>query len=240
MRPRATIPWKRLGAELVVIIAGVLIALGVDSWAGRRHDRTLEKEYLRALSEDLRSDSATFARTFLPALAQKDSALRLIAPVVRGGPLEGDTLAFLRAVALGGRLGTSATIQLVRPTTMDELTATGRLSLIESARLRAALVDFYFMSGIQSRRLSARTAGYPLFVHRYFPAELREGRMTAAMKSFGLARAVRAFRSDAFESLMNQEMNFLFMAVPTMERSAAAVNALLRAVEAELDRLERN
>jgi hypothetical protein len=49
----------RLVAEFLVIVVGVLVALGVDSWAGDRADRVLEREYLHRLLDDVNSPSST-------------------------------------------------------------------------------------------------------------------------------------------------------------------------------------
>lgn len=48
------VPWKRLFAEFGVIVAGVLIALAVDSWWERRQEQKLAEEYLRQLLVDFR------------------------------------------------------------------------------------------------------------------------------------------------------------------------------------------
>lgn len=48
-------------AELIVIIAGVLIALGIDEWRGNLEDAALEKQYLRQLIADLRSTEEQLA-----------------------------------------------------------------------------------------------------------------------------------------------------------------------------------
>lgn len=231
--PRVT----RTLLELVTIIVGVLIALAVDSWAAGRTDRELERHYLESMARDLRSDSATFARLFLPAMAEKEQALRTIAPVVRGGPLRGDTLEFLRMVGLGGRLGSTAPVNLTLATTHDELVATGHLALIRSPALRGAIVEHYYRMRIQTDRLRARIADYPMYVHRYVPAELRGLETEAEMRAFGLARAVRGFRSPEFEALMNQELNFLFLARSVFEEGAVETQAMLRLVDAERARL---
>lgn len=47
-------PWKRLIAELAVIVAGVLIALGADSWWEQRQERRRAVEYLQQLLDDFR------------------------------------------------------------------------------------------------------------------------------------------------------------------------------------------
>ncbi len=49
----AAVPWKRLFAEFAVIVAGVLIALAVNSWWERRQERNHGEEYLRQLLVDV-------------------------------------------------------------------------------------------------------------------------------------------------------------------------------------------
>ena len=46
-RPR--IPWTRLGAEFVVIVVGVLVALAADAAWDSHDDRQAERGYLAAL-----------------------------------------------------------------------------------------------------------------------------------------------------------------------------------------------
>jgi type II secretory pathway pseudopilin PulG len=55
MRLRVTessFPWKRLAAEFGVIVAGVLIALAVDSWWERQQEQKQAEEYLQQLLID--------------------------------------------------------------------------------------------------------------------------------------------------------------------------------------------
>lgn len=217
--------------ELVIIVAGVLIALAVDNWNDGRRDRALEAQYMTALASDLRSDSIALQETFLPLLARKDSALTAIAPVVRGAPLKGDTLAFLDVAALGGLLGTNNRITLARRATYDELIATGNLSLIRSQKLRTALVEHYMNVDETAARLQARVANYPLFVHQYYPAEMRSELTPAAVRAFGVPRALRAFRSPAFEALMDQEINATYFMGSMLQTTAQETNDLLRQVE---------
>jgi hypothetical protein len=217
--------------ELITIIAGVLIALGVDNWNDGRRDRALEAQYLTALEADLRSDSTVLEGTFLPMLARKDSALAAIAPVVRGAPLQGDTLAFLDEVGLGGLMGTKNLFVLTRRATYDELLATGDLSLLRSSELRVALVEHYLNLDVASARMLARIADYPLFVHKYYPAEMREHKTSADIRAFGVRRALQAFRSPEFQALMDQEINSMYFARSQMENATKETNVMLRRVE---------
>ena len=49
----AQLPWKRLVAEVVAIVFGILLAFAIDAWWQDRADRQVEAQYLRALRDDL-------------------------------------------------------------------------------------------------------------------------------------------------------------------------------------------
>lgn len=50
--PQHQLGWRLL-AEFSVIVLGVLVALGVDSWVERRADQAAEREALEGLRDDL-------------------------------------------------------------------------------------------------------------------------------------------------------------------------------------------
>jgi hypothetical protein len=59
--------WRRLGldgpylaGELVIVVAGVLIALAVNSWYSGRQARAEEIDALHRLSADLSTDTAMY------------------------------------------------------------------------------------------------------------------------------------------------------------------------------------
>lgn len=47
------INWTQLGLELIVVVGGILIALGIDSWAAERQNFELEVAFLQQLHDDL-------------------------------------------------------------------------------------------------------------------------------------------------------------------------------------------
>ena len=125
----------RLIGEFLVIVVGVLVALGVDSWAGAASDRRLEREYLERLLVDVESDLVQYdfiADVSAAGAAYVDSLLspRLITE------MEPDRLVGAVFVASRGRNPNP-----VRPT-FQELVSSGRIGLIRSRRVRTALVEY--------------------------------------------------------------------------------------------------
>jgi hypothetical protein len=72
--------------EVVVIIVGVLIALGVDDWRQGVADRQLEANLLERLEEDLVADAGDLAHAQL-ALARRQWVYSAITEVLSGADL---------------------------------------------------------------------------------------------------------------------------------------------------------
>ena len=130
-----SLAWRRLGAEFVVIVVGVLVALAVDQWRDGLSDRELGAFYLSALERDLRADSsgleadAERARLVQRSAAQLDSAL-----------------AGLRVLTDSGTLSLALGHNVIDPPystgTILDLTSSGNSHLIEDAELRGRLLDY--------------------------------------------------------------------------------------------------
>jgi hypothetical protein len=135
MSTRVQIPWPRLVAEFLVIVVGVLVALGVDQWAQGRSDRSLEAEYLERLLEDVRYDldELVFIRD-RSATSAEHSQLVLDRAWVRSAPA--DSL-------VGAAYSASITrVPDLSRSTFEELVSSGRIDLLRSRQVREALADY--------------------------------------------------------------------------------------------------
>lgn len=137
MSDRPGLPFARLAAEFAVIVIGVLVALLAESAWQERGERVQEREVLERISEDLVTDSSGLAsdRAWTGfALAAAEDARHVLA--------ERDTLAPPARLAV---LYAAATVRMpIRFTrTWDDLTASGRVSIVSDPDLRRALIDFY-------------------------------------------------------------------------------------------------
>jgi len=127
--------WPKLAAEFVVIVVGVLVALGVDSWVSWAHDREFEREYLERLLQDVDYDLAEI--TFVEAVVEAAQiyADSLLMPGVRDG---WDDAHLAGAVAVASN---SRQVDLSR-TTFQELVNSGRIGLLRSRELRTELASY--------------------------------------------------------------------------------------------------
>lgn len=125
----------RLAGEFFVIVIGVVVALGVDSWVKDRTDRTLEREYLERLLDDARYDIREIA--FIDSIGRVglDASSRLTAS---GGvdDLDGSLLVGLVLAAAAERQP-----DLSRGT-YNELLSSGRIDLIRAQEVRVALAAY--------------------------------------------------------------------------------------------------
>ena len=134
LKPRSGLKW--LLSETLVIVLGVLLALGLDDFWTARQERDLELQYLRRVQADVRADIDYIDQVVRERLDIKLQSLAVIAPIVRGQePVPENVESFLRNVALGGLLGASST-HWVRDTTFEDLKSTGNLRLIRNVDLR--------------------------------------------------------------------------------------------------------
>ena len=132
---------RRIGffvAELVLVIAGVLIALAVDGWIGDSHDRRTEAVYLELLARDIgeirvQADlQLEFEKEKVDVGARAYEALSTQDPRTKKAEI-GSLLAVLIA---------RRTVSL-RSATYDQMVSSGHLQLIRNHELRSNIVRFF-------------------------------------------------------------------------------------------------
>jgi hypothetical protein len=132
---------RRMGrfvAELVLIVAGILIALAIDGWVSAAQDRKTEQAYLEFLIRDVGMirDRARAQIEFeinqVATAAQAFEVLSLPEPASKKTVLE-QTL---------GRLSTRQTL-ILNSATYDQIVNSGDLQLIRNPLLRDELVRYF-------------------------------------------------------------------------------------------------
>jgi hypothetical protein len=167
---RGSIGW--FAAEIVVIVAGVLIALTIDSWWSAHEDAARGRAYLARIEEDLRADADGLEKR----LAYNERVERFVdaaeAHAVHGTLRDGSpwrtVVAYWHASQIWPYVSTTRT--------WDEMRNAGDLGLIEDPGLRAALGTYYSESEVsQGRWIFGLIPAYrtrirgltPLAVQRY-------------------------------------------------------------------------
>ena len=170
---RSRAPVSRLLAEFAVIVVGVLVALGVDEWRENRADRELEGEYVvRILGDLLRS--APPLDSLASRLGRAKAHLYFVQSyVLAEEELPTDSAATVAALFKASR-NQGGTFRASLPTTTySELQSTGRLGLIRSAEVRAALGDYFMRAETAVALLEVVPEGFRVYVRGRIPAEVQ-------------------------------------------------------------------
>lgn len=125
--------------ELTVIVVGVLIALAADNWRSGLEEASIERQYLVALADDLAAGQRALAGQRSRFTDSRDAAANLADILDSDGAATREELERLLLTAY--RVGWTRR-QFGPDATYRELMASGRLSLLEDARLRAMLVAY--------------------------------------------------------------------------------------------------
>ena len=129
---------KKTLAELVTIIAGVLIALGGGDWWEGREERAEAKSYAERLTEALESDLLAFKDVAGRAYSIDSAALQVL-DVYRGQDVpETDAAEFARLVLVASWMPPAP----AATDTYEDLVSTGRLALLP-IEVREALRSYY-------------------------------------------------------------------------------------------------
>ncbi|MDX1625287.1 MAG: hypothetical protein R3323_02130 [Wenzhouxiangellaceae bacterium] len=125
--------------EFVIVAAGILFALQVDQWSQDRSQRTLEREYLARLVEDLEIERAHMAAT-LRSNDNRIDAVRRLEAFARNPELAAETPS---VVPWAIETVSWRAFPNINAFVFRELQSTGRLTLIRSVGLRRALAEHY-------------------------------------------------------------------------------------------------
>ena len=131
--------WFGVGVDLIVVVAGILLALQLDGWAERREENRLERVYLQRLAEDLERE-----RTRMED-AERFAKSRIEAARLLGRLLEDPGLAASEPGRVPWAVETSTwrSFPRINAFVYHELQSTGRLVLIRSEPLLRGLAEHY-------------------------------------------------------------------------------------------------
>lgn len=220
-----------LFAEFVVIVVGVLVALGVDQFMAERQDRVAERDYASRLVLDLASDTVTFA-WFRQVLDTKAEVLQ---------QLLDDATAFgaaRNAVRTMSSLTYSTFVGLppIDASTFQELQGSGHLDLIHDPILRSKLTAHYARYARMTTILDDRFGSYREIVFASIPGSLqyaaRSDSLNVDVESLRVGLSNLAAHPD-LERAANAELAYTASMTFYLEEARVRARDLLRTLDAE-------
>ena len=198
--------WAYGVGELVIVVAGVMIALGFEQWNSDRLDRVEEVEIIGRFIADLQSDFDVISGG-LNIVSRKEASLdrvysSLETPVNRPTEL----LEFLYDVASGASFGWDQ--GSARRTTFDEVLASGKFGLIRDTAIRVQISDYYEGDLRRTARIDERETGYADLSYSLVPRVDGGNTALPELSDAQQARLVDQVFSSLEPSQVAAELNF--------------------------------
>lgn len=130
----ARVNWAQAFAEIGLLVAGVLVALGGDAWMDERRDRDAEFGYLQALRVDFEETRTLILKYIADNRRSIDASVELL-EVLAASPTPAATETVTRLTKDAFWV---YTLEPVRAT-YEDLVNSGQLDLVRSTELRSAL-----------------------------------------------------------------------------------------------------
>ncbi len=197
--------WAYGIGELVIVVAGVMIALGFEQWNSERLDRVEEVEIIERVIADLRVDLDGIAFG-IDSISEKEDALRRISSSVSTPtrpPV--DLIPFLQDVVASASYGWNQ--YTARRTTFDEVLASGRFGLIRDTATRVRIADYYDSCLNRDDRIEERETDYSNLSYRLVP-RITEFELARDLSDGQLEKLVDLVLSSPLPGAVVGELNF--------------------------------
>jgi hypothetical protein len=216
--------------ELVIVVAGVAIALAANRTYEEWKDGRVEATYLQRIRTDLQHGATLIGNKARRNAQSRESALRLIDLLEQEAPDEHDVLvSFLYAAQIGG---TPAGFR--HDATINELMSTGNLNLIDDAELRVDITEYYRRADT-FMELDDALPTEALVVFRSLTGRIPE---RYSMNDFDLANDVK-FSDDEHGRIMSELQNGRDHYLRVL-RDQASLQQLIESTLADLSELNRS
>ncbi len=162
--------WGSLGAELLLIVVGILIAFAIDDWAAESDKREAERVYLELLVRDLDRIEASWLAKIDQEKGIANLANQAFTAIQAGHFGDGGAAVGEMLTALSDRRSFS-----LNTPTFSDMMSTGNLSIVQNRSLRDRIIQEF--SATKQWELSIRTNDQ-IFVDEGFNPFLREHGVT--------------------------------------------------------------
>ncbi len=127
--------WFTVVLEIMIVVVGIFIGLRVDGWSELRQDRKDEQHYLNRLHDEILNAEKLSARLLDRRISRQEVAADILDAVFVN--VEQNSLTALECQTVGSLHFFN--IVVTGLSAVDELTASGRMGILQDTELRAAL-----------------------------------------------------------------------------------------------------
>lgn len=160
----------RVVLEFVIVVAGILAALGVDDWRQTREELKIRDEHLADIAAELRTNIRTIDVIQSRALPGKFADLEAVLRFLNNPEVPvADPAELLRAFARSA----DAARPWMQDTQFRAFQNSGELRLIRNRQLADSLADVYEAPDTLFPQVERIQGSYPTVVHEMLPAQLQ-------------------------------------------------------------------
>lgn len=161
---------KKLAAELITIVLGVLIALGVDDWRQGREEVKIASEHLSDLTAELRQNLCTVERVRVRHVPRKLENLQTVLTFLNDpDAVVTDPVALLQAFARS----TAASRPWLVDNQYQALQNSGNVRLVRKLEPTVVLSSLYQAPEVLFSQAERIQGAYPIVVNQLLPAQLQ-------------------------------------------------------------------
>lgn len=225
----------RLASEFLVIVVGVLVALGVDSWSEEQDAARREVELLQSLATDLRESLAQLEDDNAFTLDRVATLEWLLRFPADSALFPEDSISSLA----GAANWTSAYYPTLR--TFETMIATGTFDLVTNPELRLALTDIRYRTQVYTDYRNQATQQwndtYSVTWLQFMGVHRLRGTGPPSMPNPPPTSSVNdALRDDYFRAVIDRRRIFLWYVADNGRFLAETMRGALELIEADLQR----
>jgi hypothetical protein len=227
--------WNYAIGELLIVTAGVLIALGANQWNIDRLDRAEEVLIIERLISDLESDLGNLGEASNGLEEKRESLQRIYSILVSPNPKPDDPAEFLGDIIVGANYGWNQPV--ARRITFDELLSSGKFRLIRKPKLREMIAAYYSADQDAHNRIEERETDFPKLSYQL----VRRGSELELIPNFTMLEAKQMTARVVDAALLNHvtaELNFARFADTMFDDLIRERNKLYGELEAYLDAIQ--
>lgn len=227
---------RHVVTEFLIVVAGILVALGVDQWRNGREELNVVNQHLADVTDEVRQNLCTVQRIRMRAVTEKQANLQVVLNFLNdpSAPVA-EPAALLEAFALSSARS--------RPWLVDNqyqaLQNSGNVRLVRRLKPDLQLAAVYEAPGVLFAQVDRLQGDYPVIVNELIPAQLQQH--DNALEKYALGASAPAFTDDAdlhaaIERIRGRRIELLDLARNEAAVTTATWYVLIR-VKAEMERL---
>ena len=221
---RFKLDWPYAFGELLIVTAGVLIALAINSWNSDRLDRDEQYDILTRVISDLEGDVQSFDRRLRFVEEKEESLDRLWSSLSGDGP--DDPNQFLNDIVVGANYGWNQ--GTAQKATFNELVGSGKLMLITDHVARSAIVRYYERYETQHLRIDERETDFPKISYQLVPRGLTIDTLAGPIERKAQPGLSEEFVSGQIEAAISSEIRSHVIAEMNLARFIRGVSSSLK------------